>query len=181
MNAFTRSELVGISISILVLVAVLSAVRFLPTAHTTDTSTDTPAGDVIFVETDTNLTAADALAVALLDASDTDGRIRLLVIQDTHVGTGREVRAGDTAVIHYTGVVQGGVQFASTYDTGEPFAFQVGARDAIEGLERGVMGMKEGGQRILVVPASMAYGKHAVGPVPANATLIFSVALVDIE
>jgi FKBP-type peptidyl-prolyl cis-trans isomerase FkpA len=106
---------------------------------------------------------------------------------DGVVGTGKEAVAGTTAVVNYTGwlyqpdaQLQHGAQFDSSVGR-EPFSFQLGAGQVIQGWDEGVKGMKVGGKRTLIVPASMGYGDSGAGPIPPNATLIFDVELLDVR
>ncbi len=177
---FNRYELIGIGVSILVVGGVLAIVRYGGPVGVVREEGAQEREDVIVV--DSALADADmALAQALLAGSDSRGRIRALIVQEGVIGSGREVRAGDTVTVHYVADVRGGTQFGNTRASGEPFVFQVGSGEVIEGLERGVIGMKEGGTRTLIVPASMGYGNRSVGPVPANATLIFFVELLSLK
>ncbi|KXK00183.1 MAG: FK506-binding protein [Parcubacteria bacterium OLB19] len=64
---------------------------------------------------------------------------------------------------------------------GEPFVFKVGQGMVIEGWEQGVVGMKVGGQRILVIPPELGYGEKGIGPIPPNSTLVFSIELLEIK
>lgn len=104
-----------------------------------------------------------------------------LTIEDIKVGTGREVKSGDTVVINYKGTLTDGTTFDSSYDRGEPFTTQIGVGQVIKGWDLGVVGMKIGGKRKLTIPPSLAYGDQAVGPIPPNSTLIFQVELIDIK
>jgi len=106
---------------------------------------------------------------------------------DTVVGTGKEAVAGMTAVVNYTGWLylptapqQHGAQFDTSVGRG-PFNFQLGAGQVIQGWDEGVQGMKVGGKRTLIVPASMGYGAGGAGPIPPDANLIFDVELLDVR
>lgn len=103
-----------------------------------------------------------------------------LQIEDTVVGTGVEAQAGDTVKVHYEGFLTTGSKFDSSLDAGKPFEFTLGAGRVIAGWDEGVAGMKEGGQRKLTIPPALGYGSRAIGPIPANSTLIFNVTLVDV-
>ncbi|MCD2515982.1 FKBP-type peptidyl-prolyl cis-trans isomerase [Massilia sp. G4R7] len=106
---------------------------------------------------------------------------------DGVTGTGKEAVAGSTAVVNYTGwlydpaaTMQRGAQFDSSIGR-EPFAFEVGGGQVIPGWDQGVLGMKVGGKRTLIVPANLGYGEGGAGPIPPNATLVFEVELLDVR
>lgn len=113
----------------------------------------------------------------LNSASRADG----LVIQDVVVGSGAEAIAGATVAVHYVGTLQTGEQFDSSLERGTPIQFTLGSGQVIAGWEQGIKGMKVGGRRVLVIPPTLGYGDRAVGPIPANSTLIFQVELVDVK
>ncbi len=104
-------------------------------------------------------------------------------------GTGPEIAAGKIAVVHYTGWLyeasapdSKGKQFDSSRSTGQPFRFPVGRGQVIKGWDQGVLGMKIGESRRLIIPADMAYGDSGAGGViPPGATLVFDIELVAIE
>lgn len=105
-----------------------------------------------------------------------------LKIEDIKVGTGREVKSGDTVVMNYVGTLEDGTKFDSSYDRGQPFETQIGVGRVIQGWDQGVPGMKIGGKRKLVIPSDMAYGDQGIpGVIPGKATLIFEVELMDIK
>jgi FKBP-type peptidyl-prolyl cis-trans isomerase len=104
-----------------------------------------------------------------------------LIINDIEVGDGAEAATGNTVSVHYRGTLQDGTEFDSSYNHGAPFEFALGAGQVIEGWDKGIVGMKVGGQRQLIIPASLAYGERAVGPIPPNSTLIFEVELLEVE
>lgn len=100
---------------------------------------------------------------------------------DMVVGTGAEVKVGDTITAHYTGAVaKTGVIFQSSLDTGSPVQFSLNG--VIQGWTEGVPGMKVGGKRRLIIPADKAYGANPpVGSgIPADADLVFDIELVSI-
>ncbi len=106
-----------------------------------------------------------------------------LQFEDTVIGTGAEARPGHPVVVHYTGWLyedgKPGAKFASSKDRGEPFVFPLGGGMVIQGWDEGVQGMKEGGHRTLIIPASLGYGaRGAGGVIPPNATLKFDVELL---
>lgn len=107
-----------------------------------------------------------------------------LVTTDVAVGTGKQARSGMVVKVHYTGWLyengRKGVKFDSSVDRGEPFEFNLGAGDVIKGWDQGVVGMKEGGKRTLIIPPHLGYGPRGAGNViPPNATLLFDVELIQ--
>ena len=106
-----------------------------------------------------------------------------LIIEDIIVGEGDEAQTGQTAVVHYVGVgVTSGEEFDASWNRGEPFDFPLGAGHVIQGWDRGVVGMKVGGRRRLVIPSSLGYGERGAGGVIApHETLIFVVDLLELR
>ena len=109
-----------------------------------------------------------------------------LQIIDTKVGTGAAPRAGQTAVVHYTGwLYENGVKgkkFDSSVDRNEPFEFPLGQGRVIKGWDEGVASMKIGGKRTLIVPPQLGYGaRGAGGVIPPNATRMFDVELLGVK
>ena len=98
---------------------------------------------------------------------------------DITVGTGDEVKAGDTVTAHYTGALaKDGTIFQSSHDMGQPATFPLSG--VIKGWQEGVPGMKVGGKRRLLIPAAQAYGNQAREGIPANSDLVFDIELVKI-
>ena len=104
-----------------------------------------------------------------------------LAYQDLVVGAGAGPTRGKAVKVHYTGWLENGTKFDSSVDRGEPFVFTIGAGEVIPGWDEGVMTMKVGGKRRLVIPPQLGYGAAGAGGViPPNATLIFEVELLDV-
>lgn len=94
----------------------------------------------------------------------------------------RAAEKGDILLVHYEGKLQDGTIFDSSYERGTPFQFQLGVGDVIAGWDQGVVGMREGEKKELVIPPELAYGEQGAGEViPPNATLIFQVELLEIQ
>ncbi len=118
---------------------------------------------------------------AAADASATVPDPTTLQVNDLKVGTGAEAMAGDTVTVDYVGALKDGTVFDASKSHGQPFSFTLGTGQVIAGWDQGLVGMKEGGQRVLVIPASMGYGPQAMGAIPANSTLIFEVELIKVQ
>lgn len=104
-----------------------------------------------------------------------------LKVEDVTVGTGTEAVAGKQVTVHYTGTLTNGQKFDSSKDRSKPFTFTLGAGQVIQGWDQGVAGMKIGGVRKLTIPPQLGYGSRAMGPIPANSTLLFDVELLKVE
>jgi FKBP-type peptidyl-prolyl cis-trans isomerase len=107
-----------------------------------------------------------------------------LEYRDLKEGTGEPPKIGQNCVVHYTGWLwqdnAKGKKFDSSVDRGTPFSFHVGEGQVIKGWDEGVLTMKVGGKRELLIPAELAYGtRGAGGVIPANATLLFEVELLE--
>jgi FKBP-type peptidyl-prolyl cis-trans isomerase len=96
-------------------------------------------------------------------------------------GSGEQVKAGQTAKVHYVGTLTDGTVFDSSRQRGEPFSFVIGAGEVIEGWERGIAGMKVGELRKLSIPPDLAYKSQGKGTIPPNSTLLFEVELLGVE
>ena len=111
-----------------------------------------------------------------------------LVKIDTKVGQGKEAISGSVVHVNYTGWLydasapeKKGAKFDSSIGRA-PFGFSLGAQRVIKGWDQGVVGMKVGGQRTLIIPPELGYGaRGAGGLIPPNATLIFDVELLTVD
>jgi peptidylprolyl isomerase len=106
---------------------------------------------------------------------------RRLVIEDIVKGKGMPSRKGDTLTVQYVGVsFSTGAQFDASWDRGQPFTTQIPGQ-VIEGWNRGLLGMREGGRRKLTIPPDLAYGAQGQPPsIGPNETLVFVIDLVQI-
>jgi len=97
-----------------------------------------------------------------------------------------KAQLGDIVTVHYTGFLLNGInevgkKFDSSLDRGEPFQFNLGYKQVIEGWELSLADMKIGEERIVLLPAELAYGNRAISVIPANSTLIFDIKLLAAE
>jgi peptidylprolyl isomerase len=106
-----------------------------------------------------------------------------LLIEEIVVGTGAEALPGQTAVVHYVGVAAStGEEFDASWNRGDTFSFPLGAGHVIAGWDRGVVGMRIGGRRRLVIPSRLGYGDQgAAGVIAPGETLIFVVDLMELR
>ena len=101
---------------------------------------------------------------------------------DLVLGTGATPQRGQTVTVHYTGTLENGKKFDSSYDHGAPANFVIGVGKVIPGWDEGLMSMKVGGKRHLVIPAKLGYGPDGRQPdIPGNSTLIFDVELLGVK
>jgi peptidylprolyl isomerase len=106
-----------------------------------------------------------------------------LQMEDVVTGKGPAAKAGDTVQMQYVGVAwSDGKQFDASWDRGQPFTFQLGSGNVIPGWDRGIVGMRQGGRRLLVIPPGLGYGATgAGGTIKPNETLVFVVDLEKIQ
>ena|SRR5688572_3923283 len=123
-------------------------------------------------------TFAPSLGVDL-DASTRTGSG--LYIRDLVVGTGSTAQNGATLTVHYRGALPGGFVFDDNVaGVDAPFSFELGAGGVIKGWEEGLLGMRVGGRRQLIIPARLGYGAAGSGVIPPNSILVFTVDLIRI-
>ncbi len=105
-----------------------------------------------------------------------------LQVSDIVVGRGDLACSGAQLEMQYVGVLyDGGKQFDASWDRGEPFSFTLGAGQVISGWDQGIVGMRQGGRRQLVIPADLGYGERGAGTdIPPGATLVFVVDVVGV-
>src|SRR5262245_18249194 len=96
-------------------------------------------------------------------------------VQDVVVGEGAIAVQGAGVSVHYRGLLADGTEFDASRGRGRPFSIRIGAGEVIPGWEDGIVGMKVGGRRRMVIPSHLGYGDRAIGPIPADSTLYFEV------
>jgi peptidylprolyl isomerase len=138
---------------------------------------------------ETTETSPSAQREALKDTSSkpeiprpTGSPPRRIAKEDIVMGKGPAAKPGDVLTVHYAGVsFSTGEEFDASWNSGQPYSFRLGGGDVIAGWDKGLVGMKKGGRRILTIPPEQAYGAQgsppAIGP---NETLVFVVDLVDL-
>ena len=137
------------------------------------------ADKVVADKTSSDKTSSDSVKPMTTSATG-------LQYKDLKTGGGAAAKAGTKVTVHYTGWLQNadgsvGKKFDSSRDGNQPFSFMLGAGNVIKGWDEGVQGMQVGGQRRLVIPATLGYGaRGAGGVIPPNATLIFDVELLSL-
>lgn len=100
----------------------------------------------------------------------------------TKKGTGRQLKAGDTVILNYTGTLTNGVKFDSSHDRNEPFSFKLGTGQVIKGYDEGLAKLHVGDHAILVIPGKLGYGPKGVpNVIPPDATLIFIVEIIGVK
>ena len=103
-----------------------------------------------------------------------------LQVIDIQLGDGKAVVKGALITTQYRGFLEDGSSFDSSYDRGKPFQCVIGTGRVIKGWDQGLMGMRVGGTRKLLVTAHLGYGERAVGSIPANANLVFEIELLEV-
>lgn len=122
---------------------------------------------------------ASSLNVDLSAMQRTDSGLYLL---DQTVGTGAEATSNSTVKVNYSGWLPDGTLFDSSLNPGrQPFVFDLGLGEVIKGWDEGVVGMKVGGKRRLILPSSLGYGANGTTGIPPNSVLIFDVQLLSVS
>lgn len=180
---FNKVELLAATFSVIAMATALYLIqdRLEPVNDNVINQTaQAPTAGLIIVDDSTD-SKNSSLAGALEEAVDERGDFSRLVIDDIKLGSGRGAENGDTVLVHYAGRLQTGQEFDNSRLRGQPFEFTLGQSAVIQGWEEGIIGMKEGGERILVIPPDKAYGERGFGPIPSDATLVFKIELLDIR
>jgi peptidylprolyl isomerase len=138
-----------------------------------------PANSTLVMEIELTSLTLPQVATVVEDAKYTVTESGLKYY-DLVEGTGDAAATGQTVVVNYTGWLEDGTQFDTSIGA-DPFSFKLGAGSVIPGWDEGLVGMKVGGKRQLVIPAALGYGDSGSGIIPGGATLIFEVELVEIQ
>ncbi|HYJ86819.1 MAG TPA: FKBP-type peptidyl-prolyl cis-trans isomerase [Pyrinomonadaceae bacterium] len=129
--------------------------------------------------------AASAIAYLITKRSGSNGSevttASGLKYTDIVEGTGPSPRNGQRLSVHYTGTLQNGTKFDSSVDRGQPYEFVLGTGSVIKGWDEGLLTMKVGGKRKLIIPPGLGYGARGTPNIPANSTLLFDVELLGIK
>lgn len=104
---------------------------------------------------------------------------RGVYLREVHLGNGETVAATSDISVHFVGMLTTGQRFTATSE--KPYRFRMGTETVIAGWEDGLLGMRVGGRRQLVIPPFLAYGPEAFGRIPADAILVFDITLVDLH
>lgn len=131
---------------------------------------------------DDSASLADTSSKPTIEASS-EPAPTTLEIEDIEEGSGPPAKDGDNLSMQYVGAIYDtGEEFDASWDRGEPFPFELGSGEVIEGWDEGVKGMKAGGRRKLTIPPDLGYGEAGSPPaIPPNATLVFVVDLISIN
>ena len=114
-----------------------------------------------------------------LEEVETESGLRMI---DVEQGLGAPAADGDEVDVHYTGWLEDGTKFDSSLERGEPLTVVIGAGSVIDGWEEGLIGLRTGGRRRLIIPPELAYGEEGYGDlIAADATLIFDVEIVNLR
>lgn len=136
-------------------------------------------GPTLIVPEPTNATPADDPPAPERSAAQTSPTG--LRVEELRTGSGDVAEPGKRVRLHYVGTLEDGTVFDSTRERGTPFEVELGKGYLIKGFEEGVAGMKVGGVRRLTIPPELGYGERALAKIPANATLIFEIELLEVR
>ena len=130
----------------------------------------------------TNLKKKSIVLFVIFLSSHLFSQSETLEIKDLKLGEGKVAKRGNDIKVHYTGyLASNNSKFDSSVDRKTPFEFKLGRGEVIPGWDRGIVGMKVGGKRKLIIPPILAYGEKGTGTIPPNSTLIFDVELLSVE
>jgi peptidylprolyl isomerase len=171
--------------SVLLLIAVVAVLGMTACGDDDDSGGGSASGDNKQQQTETT-PPEDALkdtTTKPVIPKPTGSPPRKLVKEDIVKGKGPGAKNGDTVTVKYVGVnFSNGQEFDASWDSGATFPVQLGAGMVIEGWDKGLVGIKKGGRRMLTIPPEMGYGAEGYPPdIPPNETLVFVVDAVSIK
>jgi peptidylprolyl isomerase len=165
-----------------IVIALIAAVGLLVISQTNSSSTPvatTPAAE-ISPSAGGNSVLCASQPPALTGVKDAD--VKALKLEDKMIGSGAEAVSGKAVVMNYIGRLTNGTQFDTSCGKPSPFEFNLGQGQVIQGWDQGIVGMKVGGIRRLIIPANLGYGAAGAGGViPPNAALVFDVELLEVK
>ncbi len=167
---FSKQEWYTLGIGLVLIIIIIAAVLF--TKPNLDTLEEVP------ITTMNNSSTPVTLPEVAGNNISTDARINII---EEKTGTGKEAVQGSNVYVHYTGTFVNGTKFDSSRDRGEPINFPLGTGAVIKGWDIGLLGMKVGGKRKLVISPELGYGPNDYGPIPGNSVLLFDVELIDVK
>jgi peptidylprolyl isomerase len=164
-----------------IVIAIIAAVGLLVISQTSSSSAPvatTPPAQTSSAGDSSVLCASQP--AALTGVKDAD--VKELKLEDKMIGSGTEATTGKMVVMNYIGRLTDGTQFDTSCGKPSPFEFNLGQGQVIAGWDQGIVGMKVGGIRRLIIPASLGYGAAGAGGViPPNAALVFDVELIEVK
>jgi peptidylprolyl isomerase len=165
-----------------IVIAIIAAVGLLVISQTSSSSS-TPVAATPPPATSSaggNSVLCASQPAALTGVKDAD--VKELKLEDKMIGSGAEAVSGKMVVMNYIGRLTDGTQFDTSCGKPSPFEFNLGGGQVIAGWDQGIVGMKVGGIRRLIIPASLGYGAAGAGGViPPNAALVFDVELIEVK
>ena len=160
-----------------IVIALIAAIGLLFISQTSSNTAPTPTPVSTATENTSVLCATQPPALAGIKDED----VKELKTEDKMIGSGAEATTGKHVVMNYIGRLTNGTKFDASCDRGQTFDFDLGAGRVIQGWDQGIVGMKVGGIRRLIIPSNLGYGPSGSGPIPPNAALVFDVELVAVQ
>lgn len=179
----SKKEWIAVAVALVVVILFLGA-RFLsqPTSQTMDQNSLTDQNANSNIATGITIATTTNPNNTMNQNTNSSSNAGGLIVKDTLIGTGAEAKAGNLVSVQYTGSFADGKVFDSSIPRGQPLQFVLGAGQVIPGWDQGILGMKVGGKRTLIIPPALGYGAAGFPPViPANATLYFDVELTAVQ
>ena len=169
-------------IFIILAVAVLFlASKYLPNILSSDSADEpTVAAEAVAEESAMETSETNIQEVANMEAQ-TIKQDNGLEITTLKAGTGEGAVVGNSVTVHYVGTLTNGAKFDSSRDRNQPFTVVLGQNRVIPGWEQGLLGIKAGELRKLVIPSDLAYGPQELPGIPANSTLVFEIEALEIK